>query len=564
MDTNLLKLNKELIESKQSNVGEQIATQVGNVFSALKKFEDDTEALAIENADLLEADAIGVDLLPEAGKEFMYSEFTRIGEEMADAVNRKDKKRIRDLKLEGTNLIAAQNTIGQMLKDHANDLFGTGGEGNYSKGSNKLMMNMLMNKEYSIRKDGREMVIDFNGPNGKKGVKITDLDKHVYLKIDDLAINYDNEIKNIRQAAIKGLPFEKDAFAKVVNQTLNTVPKLVSSIWDDSFTLKDGKTMKELWEAEPKNAGKDANQYLRSGGDNWDENAIREFAKEKLMQGGTNDFTAYTPQPPTDPMGDDGIPTFKNYVPYSYIVGEGKNEKVIEKKLTPGAAQTLFLQLQDGVVDDPQRKGVELRYIDGSDGTGWYDGNVLAYETTSDLVKDNSLNEPQFQNIKTKIVQADTRDDNTYDVKYKTGATFEIMNDGDKVVASKLNKLIFPQNDERNPRGLYFDTKNMIQQEVQLFDKANKPVIINGKRVTYSTSKKASMDVKSKTLKTILDMLNDQKLLKSVEYDNKVNSNPNVKYTYRDGSEVSDEIINKIEKKKKFKFKNKRFNFKSE
>jgi len=59
-------------------------------------------------------------------------------------------------------------------------------------------------------------------------------------------------------------------------------------------------------------------------------------------------------------------------------------------------------------------------------------------------------------------------------------------------------------------------------------------------------------------------MLNDQKLLKNVEYDNKVNSNPNVKYTYRDGSEVSDETVNKIEKKKKFKFKNKGFNFKSE
>ena len=371
MDTNLLKLNKDLIESKQSNVGEQIATQVGNVFSALKKFEDDTEALAIENADLLEADAIGVDLLPEAGKEFMYSEFTRIGEEMADAVNRKDKKRIRDLKLEGANLIAAQNTIGQMLKDHAGDLFGTGGEGNYSEGSNRLMMNMLMNKEYSIRKDGKEMVIDFNGPNGKKGVKITNLDKHVYLKIDDLAINYDNEIKNIRQAAIKGLPFEKDAFAKVINQTLNTVPKLVSSIWDDSFTLKDGKTMKELWEADPENAGKDANQYLRSDGDNWDENAVREFAKEKLMTGGENDFTAYSPnEGPGD--GDDVL--FKNYEYISF--GNDKIEGPVAQKLF----DDITAQSQ---VTDPKNG---TKYIFNSD--GWYgvDGTLVA-KTNDDLVE---------------------------------------------------------------------------------------------------------------------------------------------------------------------------------
>ena len=348
-------------------------TQVGNVFSALKKFEDDTEALAIENADLLEADAIGVDLLPEAGKEFMYSEFTRIGEEMADAVNRKDKKRIRDLKLEGANLIAAQNTIGQMLKDHAGDLFGTGGEGNYSKGSNKLMMNMLMNKEYSIRKDGKEMVIDFNGPNGKKGVKITDLDKHVYLKMDDLAVNYDKEINNIRRSANKGLPFEKDQLARVVNQTLNTVPKLVSSIWDDSFTLKDGKTMKELWEADPINAGKDANQYLRSGGDNWDESAVREFAKEKLMQGGTNDFTAYSPN---DDLGDGDDVSFEDY---EYVnIGNTKMKGPVARKLF----KDLTAQKQ---VSDP-RDGTEYYFDDG-----WYDLDGTLVAKTNDIFAEKVL-----------------------------------------------------------------------------------------------------------------------------------------------------------------------------
>ena len=484
MDTNLLKLNKELIESKQSNVGEQIATQVGNVFSALKKFEDDTEALAIENADLLEADAIGVDLLPDAGKEFIYGEFTRIGEEMADAVNRKDKKRIRDLKLEGANLIAAQNTIGQMLKDHANDLFGTGGEGNYSKGSNKLMMNMLMNKEYSIRKDGKEMVIDFNGPNGKKGVKITDLDKHVYLKMDDLAVNYDNEIKNIRRAAINGLPFEKDAFAKVVNQTLNTVPKLVSSIWDDSFTLKDGKTMKELWEADPINAGKDANQYLRSGGDNWDESAVREFAKEKLMQGGTNDFTAYSPnEGPGDGDGD----LFKNYEYISF--GNDKIEGAVAQKLF----DDITAQSQ---VTDPKNG---TKYIFNSD--GWYNGEgTLVAKTNDDLVEnvfqifdkrfyDGKKNKGN-KNRKNLPTSKDVDFFNVFDGKFNQSRVSSLES---QYPGLKLKVIMKSKKDSINPKE---------SDKYEVTYKGGKPVVIEFNRYG-ETNNKRSQKLLNKLLKGI-------------------------------------------------------------
>ena len=529
MDTNLLKLNKDLIESKQSNVGEQIATQVGNVFSALKKFEDDTEALAIENADLLEADAIGVDLLPEAGKEFVYGEFTRIGEEMADAVNRKDKKRIRDLKLEGANLIAAQNTIGQMLKDHANDLFGTGGEGNYSKGSNKLMMNMLMNKEYSIRKDGKEMVIDFNGPNGKKGVKITDLDKHVYLKIDDLAINYDNEIKNIRQAAIKGLPFEKDAFAKVVNQTLNTVPKLVSSIWDDSFTLKDGKTMKELWEAEPKNAGKDANQYLRSGGDNWDENAVREFAKEKLMQGGTNDFTAYTPKK--------GKTEINKNNPYNLgkTIRLGPEESSgYQKSYTNSDVSSILTRIENGVgfnFDDDF-----YSYKNG----GWYrnftegdtPGSSNYYGDPNELTKQVfRTNEPAFLNLtttKTANIETGSEDSEVneefgefYD--NQTGLDVNMFGDKDSVFAQKVDQII-PKNLKDNPNGYSVESRGLLfSNMIGIYDNTKKaPVIARypdghakaGKQMLFKT--KGGLENNKESYKDFIEALKVLGLYESI------------------------------------------------
>ena len=293
MNTNLVKLDKELALSQQDNTVTEITKQVGNVMGALQKFEEETEAKAIKNAENLEVDAIGVDLLPEAGKEFMYTEFNRIGEELAEAENRKDRKAVRELKLEGANLIKAQNTIGQMLKDHAEDLLGVDGEGSYSGGSDKTMMNMLINKEYTIRKDGKDMVIDFTGPNGKKGIKLEDLDEHIYLKKNDLAVNYDKEINNIRNSANKGLPFEKDKLSRVVKQTLNTTQKLVASMWDDNFTLKGGQTLKDLWVADPENAGKDPNDYLRTSGSNWDENAVREFANKKLMQGGINDSVNY-------------------------------------------------------------------------------------------------------------------------------------------------------------------------------------------------------------------------------------------------------------------------------
>ena len=291
MNTNLVKLDKELALSQQDNTVTEITKQVDNVMGALQKFEEETEAKAIKNAENLEVDAIGVDLLPEAGKEFMYTEFNRIGEELAEAENRKDRKAVRELKLEGANLIKAQNTIGQMLKDHAEDLLGVDGEGSYSGGSDATMMNMLINKEYTIRKEGKDMVIDFTGPNGKKGIKLEDLDEHIYLKKNDLAVNYDKEINSIRNNAYKGLPFEKDRLSKVVKQTLNTTQKLVASMWDDNFTLKGGQTLKELWEEE--NPGLDANQYLRTSGGNWNEKTIRDFANKKLMQGGINDSISY-------------------------------------------------------------------------------------------------------------------------------------------------------------------------------------------------------------------------------------------------------------------------------
>ena len=549
---NIINASTRLDKANQYDPFEEGLKQVDKVFSAMETFEKETNEKAMNNAENFVEGAIGYDLFPPAAQDIIYGKLKTTGEEMAAAEAAGDRKKVRELKLQGSNLISITNTLGSILKDHSEDLLGTDGEGNYSTGSNLLMMNMLINKEYTIRDDETNgMVIDFTGAGytGKSGIKLDELDEHVFLKMRDGAVAYNDGIKNIRNNARNKLPFEQDAFKKTIKRTLNTDQKLITSVWDDNFTLKDGKTLKEIWEEE--NVGKDANEYLRTSGTEWEgyKEELRTWASNKLFTGGENEFKKYTPLP-TNPMGDDGIPTFKNYVSYSYTVGEGDKKKLIEKKMSPGAAQTLFLQLQDGVVDDPQRKGVELRYIDGSDGTGWYDGNVLAYETTKDLVKDNSLNEPEFQNIKTKIVKADTRDDNTYDVKYRTGADYTTLEGGDKKVATNLNNLIFPQTDTRNPNGLYFARVNMLSNEVELYNKENKPFLINGQRVKYRVRKSASLEVKSSTLKKILDMLDDQKLLKNIEYP-EIDFNSNV-------AEVPEEETPKTPKKPKG------FNFKSE
>jgi len=250
-----------------------------------------------------------------------------------------------------------------------------------------------------------------------------------------------------------------------------------------------------------------------------------------------------------DGGGDDGVPVFDK----SIKVKKGGNNNY-EK---PEVAKYLYLGLSDGVVNDPITSQ-EYRYLEGKDGLGWYVGDNLFVDdggkeirTTNDLVKNFGIQDNRFQNLETKIVKADNRNEGTYDSKYKTGADTTILDGGDKKVATNLNNLIFPQTDTRNPNGLYFARVNLISNEVELYNKENKPFLINNQRVKYRVRKNASLDEKSSTLKKILDMLNDQKLLKSVGYDNKANSNPNVKYTYRDGSEVSDEIINKIENQNK-------------
>jgi hypothetical protein len=460
MNTNLVKLDKELALSQQDNTVTEITKQVGNVMGALQKFEEETEAKAIKNAENLEVDAIGVDLLPEAGKEFMYTEFNRIGEELAEAENRKDRKAVRELKLEGANLIKAQNTIGQMLKDHAEDLLGVDGEGSYSGGSDKTMMNMLINKEYTIRKDGKDMVIDFTGPNGKKGIKLEDLDEHIYLKKNDLAVNYDKGIMDIRQAARKGEPFEKDAFAVIVKQTLNTTQKLVASMWDNNFTLKDGKTLKDLWQEE--NPNLDANQYLRTSGGNWDENAVREFANEKLMQGGINDAKNYAKKEKTDGDGKGSFAVPGNqfgdagYISYrsdSYIRRQAANIDRGKQIINFGNENYVFDK-------ESQKYTVESPGVDN--------GVVLTKQQIADRMGvDLSL-------IKSKDVNIDP---NTVDED--TGITYKIMANNQTTAADEWNKVLIPRNNVKNKYGLQFEKSGgMFSSSIRIIDRNDSPVTL--------------------------------------------------------------------------------------
>ena len=178
-------------------------------------------------------------------------------------------------------------------------------------------------------------------------------------------------IKTIRNNAKKGLPFEQDAFKKTIKRTLNTDQKLITSVWDDNFTLKDGKTLKEIWEEE--NVGKDANEYLRTSGSEWKnyKEELRTWASKKLFTGGENNFTNYTPTLP--PSDEDGV-VFKNYEYISF--GNGKIEGPVAQKLF----DDLTAQSQ---VTDPKNG---TKYIFNSD--GWYDvdGNVVA-KTNDDLVE---------------------------------------------------------------------------------------------------------------------------------------------------------------------------------
>lgn len=542
---NIINASARLDKANQYDPFQEGLKQVGKVFNAMETFEKETNEKAMNNAENFVEGAIGYDLFPPAAQDIIYGKLKTTGEEMAAAEAAGDRKKVRELKLQGSNLISITNTLGSILKDHSEDLLGTDGEGNYSTGSNLLMMNMLINKEYTIRDDETNgMVIDFTGAGytGKSGIKLDELDEHVFLKMRDGAVAYNDGIKNIRNSAKNKLPFEQDAFKKTIKRTLNTDQKLITSVWDDNFTLKDGKTLKEIWEEE--NVGKDANEYLRTSGTEWEgyKEELRTWASNKLFTAGENEFTKYTPIKAEGIIGSDGFPEdFPEYVKYR------EDGKLVT--MSKGSAKTLWLGLNDGIIQSPI-DNTELRYLDGSDGVGWYADGVKTYETTNDLVSDFGVTDIVFRNIKPKTVKADTRNEGTYDSKYKTGADITILEGGKSTVADNLNALMFAKTDERNSKGYYFGTSNMpFHQQINLYDGDNKPVRNKNRTpITFSTSKSASMTSKSNSLMEILDLLDSFKLLKNIEY-------PDVDSNTTEVTEVPEVETNKKRKPVPFNFK---------
>ena len=298
---NIINASARLDKANQYDPFSEGLKQIEKGFNAMETFEKQQNEKAMSSAENFVDDAIGYDLFPPAAQEIIYGKLKTNGEDLAAADAAGDKKRVRELKLKGVDLIAITNTLGSILKDHSEDLLGTGGEGNYSNGSNTSMMDMLINGEYTIRDDEENgMVIDFNGNGytGKSGVKMDELDEHVFLKMKDGAVAYNDAIKSIRNSSSKGFPMETDAFKKTIKQTLNTDHKLITSIWDDNFTLKDGKTLKDLWQEE--NPSLDANEYLRTSGAEWKnyKEELRTWASSKLFTGGQNNYRKYSPGPP--------------------------------------------------------------------------------------------------------------------------------------------------------------------------------------------------------------------------------------------------------------------------
>ena len=161
-NANLMNANAAMVQADSYNVGTDIANQFGKVMAAQEAFTVKLNQDATEASENLSTDAVGVDLMSDEAREWTTGEFDRLGMEIATARANGNKAQVRELEMEGADLIAMQGEVGNLLKDHAENKLSN----NYSKSADQDMLNMLITKKYTINKvDGKYRVMFDNDPN---------------------------------------------------------------------------------------------------------------------------------------------------------------------------------------------------------------------------------------------------------------------------------------------------------------------------------------------------------------------------------------------------------------
>jgi len=354
---NLLTANQAYIDQQNYNVGEDIVNQAGKVMAGYELFKSNLQEEAMKESEELQADAVGVDLMSEESRDWTIEEFDRIGGEIAAARASGDKKKVRDLEMEGANLLAMQNEIGNLLKDHAENKLSN----NYSKSSDTDMLDMLITKKYTIGKDkdGKYRVffsqdenlhltedrssewnqtMPFGVPNQKElwqkkydkakanddkkemkrlelekerlsgkgyerdwqkeGVLLSELDKHIRIKDEAQADEFTEMLDKVAKNSNENKKYDvvKNETQKIITSTIDTTDKLQTVLFDDSFS-QDNKTLAQIYAEENNLSEREAFALLRSSGADYKnkEEDIRTWVNNKLNASAMNHHNTNSP-----------------------------------------------------------------------------------------------------------------------------------------------------------------------------------------------------------------------------------------------------------------------------
>lgn len=177
-NANLLNANQAYVDQQNFDVGGEIVTQFGNVMNSYNNFKIKLNEDATTEAENLNADAIGVDLMSGGAQDWFIKETDRVGMEIAKARASGNKNLVRKLETEGADLIAMQSELGNLLKDHAENKL----SGNYSTSADTDMLDLLItgkkDNTYTLKRDSEGRVRVFFTPavdkNLTAGSSLTD------------------------------------------------------------------------------------------------------------------------------------------------------------------------------------------------------------------------------------------------------------------------------------------------------------------------------------------------------------------------------------------------------